>query len=168
MSGSPRVIVLMGVAGSGKSTVGLALAEKLGARFVDADDFHPPANVEKMSSGVPLDDADRRPWLDAMRREVIEAATEKTVLACSVLKRSYRERLGVDGPDVGLVYLAGSRDLLWERISGRTGHFMKREMLDSQLDTLEEPDADEGLTVSVDAPVAEIVATIVNALEESG
>ncbi|MCB1132756.1 MAG: gluconokinase [Verrucomicrobiae bacterium] len=168
MSGSPRVIVLMGVAGSGKSTVGLALAEKLGARFVDADDFHPPANVEKMSSGVPLDDADRRPWLDAMRREVIEAATEKTVLACSALKRTYRKRLGVDGPDVGLVYLAGSRELLWKRISGRDGHFMKPEMLDSQLDALEEPDADEGTAVSIDAPVAEIVATIVNALEEPG
>lgn len=158
----PRVIVLMGTSGSGKTTVGQALAADLGGRFVDADDFHPAENVAKMSSGVPLEDVDRWPWLDRLRSEVVEAAdgSEVTVLACSALKRAYRKRLGAEAPDVALVHLAGSRELLLERMNGRGGHFMKTGLLASQCDTLEAPEPSEGIAVSIDGSVEEIVAEI--------
>ena len=153
------VIILMGVAGSGKTTIGRELAGELGWKFYDADDYHPRSNVEKMSRGVPLDDADRAPWLERLR-ELIEsclARGENAVLACSALKESYRRMLLVDDR-VGLVYLKGDRELLLKRLSERHGHYMKPEMLDSQFAALEEPEG--GLTVDVAAPPAEVVAEI--------
>lgn len=148
---SPRVIIVMGVAGSGKSTVGAWLAARLGGAFFDADDFHPPANVAKMAAGIPLDDADRAPWLARLRREVVDPPGGPRVLACSALKRAYRRQLGAGTPGVALVYLQGSPALLGTRIAARSGHFMKPGMLASQLATLEEPGPDEGVTVSIDA-----------------
>lgn len=153
------VIVLMGVSGSGKTTVGRGLADELGWKFYDGDDFHPRSNVEKMARGVPLNDEDRAPWLDSLR-ELIEsclARGEDAVLACSALKRSYRERLLIDAR-VRLVYLKGDYELLEDRLEGRHGHFMKPEMLDSQLAALEEPR--RGLTVDVSPPPEKIIETI--------
>jgi gluconokinase len=162
----PRIILLMGVAGCGKSTVGALLAEGNGGVFHDADDFHPPANLAKMAAGSPLDDADRAPWLTRLREEVVDMASPDslTVLACSALKKRYREQLGVGTPGVTLVYLKGTPALLASRLAGRANHFMKAGMLDSQLAALEEPGSDEGLTISIDAPVGEIVSAIKTAL----
>jgi gluconokinase len=135
------LVVLMGVAGSGKTTVGQALAHELGWSFADADDFHPPANVAKMSAGIPLDDTDRAPWLAAIRNHLQRARRrdESAIVTCSALRERYRHALldGVSG--VTLVHLKGSPELLRARLVARTGHFMKPGMLDSQLATLEEP-----------------------------
>ena len=153
------VIVLMGVAGSGKTTIGRMLSEAMGWKFYDADDFHPRANVEKMRGGLPLDDDDRRPWLEALR-ELIWGCLERgesAVLACSALRESYREYLLVD-EEVKLVYLKGDFELIQKRLKGRRGHFMNPELLDSQFATLEEPD--EGLHVDVSSPPREVVKTI--------
>jgi gluconokinase len=153
------VIILMGVTGSGKTTIGWGLARALGWPFYDADDFHPAANVEKMSRGVPLDDADRAPWLAALRelvRGCVESG-ESAVLACSALKESYRDRLLFDEV-VRLVYLKGDENLIRERLRDREGHFMKAAMLDSQFAALEEPDG--ALRVDVSAPPEEIVKAI--------
>jgi gluconokinase len=135
------VILIMGVAGSGKTTVGRMLADGLGWRFNDADDFHPPANVAKMAAGIPLDDTDRAPWLAAIRAHIETClhTGENAVVTCSALKEKYRQIVLPDPTTVKLVYLKGSRELLWERINSRHGHFMKPQMLDSQLDALEEP-----------------------------
>jgi gluconokinase len=147
----PRAIVVMGVAGSGKTTVAALLAGRLGASFAEGDDFHSPANVAKMAAGHPLDDDDRWPWLRGIRdwfaKELHEGRS--AVVPCSALKRSYRDLLRTAG-DVHLVHLTGSRELLSERIQGRAGHFMKPEMLDSQLAALEPLQDDEpGFTVDV-------------------
>jgi gluconokinase len=158
------VILLMGVAGSGKTTVGRQLAAGLSWQFADADDFHPPANVAKMSAGQPLDDTDRAPWLAALR-DYIEAHRERSasaVLTCSALKERYRQVIVTDPSYVRLVHLHGSRELLWARINSRQNHFMKPAMLDSQLAALEPP---EGvLTVDIAPPPAEVAATIRRAL----
>lgn len=131
----------MGVAGSGKTTVGELLAHELGWRFNDADAFHPPANVAKMSAGTPLTDEDRAPWLAAIRRHLEDclARNEGAVVTCSALKERYRQVLigGTNG--IALVYLQGTREQLWARISARQNHFMKPAMLESQLAALEEP-----------------------------
>lgn len=137
------VVVLMGVSGSGKTTVGEVLAARLGWPFVDADDFHPPANVEKMRAGVPLTDADRGPWLAALRRRLDDACDrgESLVLACSALKHAYQHYLERHHPaDVRYVYLHGSEELIRERLAARTGHFMNPALLHSQFETLEPPD----------------------------
>ena len=157
-----RVLIVMGVAGSGKSTVGAQLALRLGAEFSDADDFHPESNVVKMAAGIPLNDADREPWLDRLRHEVIDATPlgDRAVLACSALKKSYRERLGVGSPGIRLIYLKGDAALLAERLASREDHFMKAAMLESQLAVLEEPLAEEGLTLGIEAGVEEILETI--------
>jgi len=134
------VWIVMGVSGSGKSTVGKMLAERLGLPFYDADDFHPPSNVEKMSSGQPLNDADRKPWLLALANHVRDwNNTNGAVLACSALKKSYRDLLKSKSPDVHFIYLKGSRRLILQRMKNRSNHYMPPELLDSQLDTLEEP-----------------------------
>ena len=155
-----------GVSGSGKSTVGAEVARRLGARFLDADDFHPRANIEKMSRGEPLDDDDRRPWLAALNQALashIEAG-EPVVLACSALKRRYRDRLTAGLPGVQLFMLEGDKAVLSGRLGARTDHFMPAALLDSQFRTLEplDPDQERGRSwaVDVDRPVEAIVAEI--------
>ena len=135
------VIVLMGVAGAGKTTVGQLLAAELGWNFEDADDYHAATNVEKMRSGIPLTDADRAPWLEALRLLICEwlAAGKNSVLACSALKREYRESLQV-AAEVNFVYLRATPALLRQRLRARRGHYMTEQMLDSQLAALEEPE----------------------------
>ena len=138
-------IVLMGVSGCGKSTIGVRLARKLDRDFLEGDTFHPAANVEKMSRGMPLDDEDRRPWL-ATIAEAIDAARKrggKIVVTCSALKRAYRAILAAGHDDVAFVYLKGNQDLIAARLAGRAGHFMPPKLLDSQFAALEEPSAEE-------------------------
>lgn len=154
------IIVLMGVSGSGKTTVGRLLAQQLGWKYYEADDYHSSANVEKMRSGVPLDDADRRPWLEALReliRECLER-DESAVLACSALKESYRQFLLVD-ERVVLVYLRGDYEIIQRRLGQRRGHFMNPNLLGSQFGALEEP-ADAAAHVDVSSSPAEIVKEI--------
>ncbi len=157
------VILLMGVTGSGKTTIGRALAESLQWQFVDADDFHPQANVAKMRAGVPLDDADRAPWLAALHKAIAEWLHDGTsaVLACSALKQSYREQLLVS-PEVRLVYLRGSPELIAQRLSERHGHYMDPHLLASQFATLEVPR--DAPTVEVNASVSDCVIQIRSAL----
>jgi gluconokinase len=135
------VIILIGVAGSGKTTVGRILAARLGCEFSDADDLHPPQNREKMSRGIALTDEDRLPWLYAVRDLVQRCLIENrdAVIACSALKQSYRDLLVVDPAKVRLVYLKGSQAQIAERLAQRAGHFFDRRLLQSQFDTLEEP-----------------------------
>ena len=134
-------LVLMGVAGSGKTTVGRLVARRTGSDFADADDFHPPENRRRMAAGMPLDDADRWPWLEALRDHIraTNGAGRTLVLACSALKRSYRDLLREAGPQVAFVHLHASRDLLLARLAGRAGHFFPPALLDSQIEALEEP-----------------------------
>jgi gluconokinase len=161
------IIVVMGVAGSGKSTVGALLAQSLGVRFVDGDHLHPPANVDKMRRGVPLDDHDRAPWLAAMAQAVAGWLRDgdDVVLAASLLTADYRRRVLVDPARVRLVHLTGSRALLEARLAERRGHFLPPSLLDSQLGMLE-PD-DDAIAVDIDRTPAEIVAQIRGALEAS-
>jgi len=163
------MVVVMGVSGVGKTTVGVALARRLGWPFLDADDFHPATNVEKMRRGVPLTDDDRRPWLDAIGRELARRAAEDAdvVLACSALHRWHRDalRAGADGTDVRFVYLRAGYDDIDRRLRARTGHFMPESLLRSQLDTLEPPDATEALTVDAAAPPDAIIDAIVRGLD---
>jgi carbohydrate kinase (thermoresistant glucokinase family) len=160
----PTVIVLMGVAGSGKTTIGQKLAAALRWPFRDADEFHPAANIAKMASGTPLDDDDRRPWLAALRAFITATLSEgrSAVVTCSALRESYRAVLGDGLPQVKFVHLAGNFDLISRRLAARTGHFMKPEMLASQFATLEAPQ--NALTIDVaqspDAIVAEIRASL--------
>lgn len=160
----PLVIVLMGVAGSGKTTIGLKLAAALRWSFRDADDFHPPENVAKMSAGTPLTDEDRTPWLSAIRA-YIEACLERgesAVVTCSALKESYRVILVKDAAGVHLVHLTGGFELILERMNRRQGHFMKPEMLRSQFATLEPPG--NALAIDIDRSPEEIVSEIRQAL----
>jgi gluconokinase len=134
------IVIVMGTTGSGKTTIGNLLAKRMGWEFVDADDFHPPSNVEKMKHGIPLTDADRQPWLKALHDKIVEWTAEKrsVVLACSSLKQSYRDELRASS-DVKFVYLKGSYQLFSERVLARKGHFAKQDLLASQFATLEEP-----------------------------
>ena len=165
----PVVAVVMGVSGSGKTTVSALLAAALGCQFQEGDDLHPAENVEKMISGIPLTDADRLPWLQKIAEEVDawRARHESGVLTCSALKRSYRDII-IDGrSDVTLVYLRGSYDLIHRRLAARHGHFMPVALLDSQFATLQEPTPDEHpIIVDVVSRPAEIVSEIVHQLQE--
>ncbi|MFC9561570.1 gluconokinase [Agromyces sp. NPDC056965] len=160
-------IVVMGVSAVGKSTVGRSLAERLGVPFRDADELHPASNVAKMASGSALDDADREPWLDAVGAE-LDAAATGVVMACSALKRSYRDRLRHAAPTTVFVHLHGSDSLLATRAAARIDHFMPASLLGSQLAVLEPLAADEaGITVDVDGAPAEIVDRAVAGLDAS-
>jgi carbohydrate kinase (thermoresistant glucokinase family) len=160
-------IVVMGVSGSGKSSVGEALARRLGWLFLEGDGLHPPANIAKMAAGVPLDDADRRPWLEAIRDRIDAWRRGGTpgVVACSALKRRYRDILRGGRDDVRLAYLQGSAPLIAGRLAGRHGHFMPANLLNSQFAALEPPTPDErAITVAIDQPPSAIVDEIVIAL----
>ena len=165
-----RVIaVVMGVSGSGKTTVAVLLSAALGCQFQEGDELHPPENVEKMHAGTPLTDADRLPWLRKIAEEIDcwRARGESGVLTCSALKRSYRDTIIGDRSDVTLVYLKGSRDLILRRMAARHEHFMPVGLLDSQFATLQEPTPDEHpITVDVGSRPTEIVDEIVRQLEE--
>jgi gluconokinase len=158
----------MGVSGSGKSTVGALLAGLLDVPYADADDFHPPANIAKMSAGTPLDDADRAPWLDAVGAWARDhAGTGGGVVTCSALKRAYRDRLRAAAAPglLFFVHLSGDRELIARRMGARTGHFMPLALLDSQLATLQPLAGDEhGAVVDIDAPSGEIAARAADAV----
>ena len=153
------IVIVMGVVGAGKTTVGRLLAEQLGWQFADADDFHPPANVEKIRQGISLNDEDRRPWLERLRAAITGwiAEGQNVVLACSALKRAYRQELAV-GPDVRFVYLKGDADLIARRLRSRQGHFASEQILAGQFADLEEPT--EAVTVNIASPPDQIVAEI--------
>jgi gluconokinase len=153
------IVIVMGTTGSGKTTIGTLLAKRQGWEFVDADDFHPPANVEKMKHGIPLTDADREPWLKALHDRIVEWNTEarNVVLACSALKKSYRDELRAS-PDVKFVYLKGSYELFSQRVLTRKGHFAKQDLLASQFATLEEPT--DAITVDAVPSPEQIVAEV--------
>lgn len=167
MSKVPQTIVIMGVAGCGKSLISSMLAERLGGVFEDADDFHPPSNKAKMSAGTPLTDEDRWPWYAILRQRILEmrGKTPCYLLACSALKAVYRDKLSGDDPpqELVFVYLQGSRELIGARIGARKGHFMPPALLDSQFATLEEP-VEDAIVVSVDRSPEEIVETVLGEL----
>ena len=165
----PVIAVVMGISGSGKTTVAVLLAAALGSQFQEGDDLHPAANVEKMHMGTPLTDADRWPWLQKIAEEIDRWRTrgESGVMTCSALKRSYRDVVIGNRPDVTLVYLKGSNDLIRRRMAARHQHFMPVALLDSQFATLQEPTPDEHpITVDVGGRPAEIAEEIVHQLEQ--
>jgi gluconokinase len=153
------ILVVMGVVGSGKTTIGHLLAQELGWQFFDADDFHPQANLEKISDGIPLTDEDRAPWLARLREEISKWIAQRSdaILACSALKRSYRVELAV-GPEVRFVYLKGSPAVIDARLRARHGHFADDRILASQFADLEEPE--HALTVDIDSTPQQIVGEI--------
>jgi gluconokinase len=161
-------LVVMGVSGSGKSTIGETLAGRLGWRFEDGDRFHPASNVAKMSAGQPLTDDDRRPWLQAIADEIdrVCKAGERLVVACSALKRAYRDILLHGRSDVGIVFLDGTEALIASRLAQRKGHFMPPGLLASQFQTLEPPRPNEHpITVSIDATIETIVDAIIRQMK---
>lgn len=161
----PEILIVMGVSGSGKSTVGRLLAQELGWQYLEGDDFHPPANVEKMRSGTPLTDEDRLPWLDALRDLVRDALKRNRhlVVTCSALKQKYRQRLAVDESKVVYIYLKGDFELIANRLKGRKGHFMPETLLKSQFEAMEEPK--DAITVDVALSPRDIVDRIKNSIE---
>ncbi|MFF4016764.1 gluconokinase [Streptomyces sp. NPDC001843] len=164
---TPHVVVVMGVAGTGKTTIGPLLAARLGVPYAEGDDFHPAANIAKMAAGTPLDDADRWPWLDAIGAWADGRAGLGGVVSCSALKRSYRDRLRAAAPGLVFVHLAGDRSLIEDRMAHRQGHFMPTALLDSQFATLEPLQADEaGVVVDVTGSPEAITDRAVRALEE--
>lgn len=165
---TPPPVVVMGVSAAGKSTTGRLLAAELAVDFLDADDLHPASNRAKMSAGTPLTDEDRMPWLDRVGDELAARSTEGVVIACSALRRTYRDRIRERVPSVVFVHLHGSDALLAERAAGRTDHFMPPSLLRSQLDTLEVLDPDEaGMVVEVSAPPADLSRAALEWLESS-
>ena len=158
-----RFFVVMGVSGCGKTTVGEALAAHLSCPFYDGDDFHPPQNVAKMAGGIPLNDADRAPWLAILAALIQEHLDrgETAVLASSALKKRYRDQLRVND-QVQFIHLDGDFDLIWQRMQTRQDHFMRSEMLQSQFETIEPPDEDEAIKVLIDQSVDDILAQILH------
>jgi gluconokinase len=168
---NPPIMVVMGVSGCGKSTVGLLLAGVLGAPYVEGDDLHSSENVERMRAGIALDDVQRRDWLQALADRLAQAHMlgHPLVVSCSALKRGYRDILRRGAPDLGLVHLQGTRDVLAARAGLRQGHYMPVSLLDSQFAILEPPGEDENaLTFDVTCPPLDIVQGVVAALEASG
>ena len=166
---APFVVVMMGVSGSGKTTVARGVAARLGIDVLEGDAFHPAANIEKMKHGIPLDDEDRLPWLRAIAAAIEEelASQRSSMVACSALRRSYRDILIGGRQNVLLVYLRGSQALITQRMLARTGHFMPPTLLGSQFATLEEPTEDENpIVVSVELPPEHIVNAVISALQE--
>lgn len=163
------VIVLMGVAGAGKTTVGRALARALGWPFYDGDDFHPPANVEKMRRGIPLTDTDRRPWLESLQALIRKhlLAGRPAIIACSALKRSYRDVLRRAGEGVQFVYLAAHYETIQQRLKARSGHFFDPALLQSQFDDLEPPEPEEALIVDASQPIDALVREVIARLHLS-
>lgn len=164
LSHTSKIILVMGVAGSGKSTVGRMLSTGLGWPYFEADDFHPPANKEKMSRGLPLNDTDRAPWLAAIRSKIdhCRAAGQSAVFTCSALKEKYRTQLGIGAPDMILVHLTGDIETILARVGQRQGHYMKAELVQSQFDALEAPA--DALSINIKLPPEEIVRTILREL----
>ncbi|NYI07362.1 gluconokinase [Allostreptomyces psammosilenae] len=163
-----RVIVVMGVSGVGKTTIGPALAERLGVPYAEADSFHPPANIAKMSAGTPLNDEDRAPWLDAIADWARSRRGLGGVVSCSALKRAYRDRLRATDPDLFFLHLDAPREVIAARLGARTDHFMPTTLLDSQLATLERLEGDEaGAVVRVDTDPATIIEHSIAALRRS-
>ncbi|GAB7526121.1 gluconokinase [Paraburkholderia sp. 2C] len=161
------ILIVMGVSGAGKTRIGELLAERLHCEFTDGDAFHSAANKEKMHQGIPLTDDDRWPWLKAIRAAIEEKQRthETAVFTCSSLKRSYRDILRAGDRDVCFVYLKGTREVLQERLTTRTGHFFDPSLLQSQLDTLEEPGVDEAITVSIDLTPERMVDEVLDQLK---
>jgi gluconokinase len=163
------IAVVMGVSGSGKTTIAAGIATLDGWILLEGDSFHPPGNIAKMKAGTPLTDDDRWPWLNAIaaQEDALLAAGQSAVVACSALKRAYRDILIGNRKDTVLVYLRGSKQLIADRLKARTGHFMPPALLDSQFATLEEPGADEQpIVVNIDQPVAASVVEAVRRLQE--
>ena len=165
-----QALIVMGVSGSGKTTIGEMLAARIGWRYEDADSFHPAANVAKMSAGQPLTDDDRWPWLRAIADEIDRASAlgERVVIGCSALRRAYRDVLVHGRSDIRIVYLDGTQDLIADRLGQRKGHFMPPGLLTSQFGTLEPPTPDEhAVTVSIDASVETVVENVLRQLKLS-
>lgn len=164
------IVIVMGVSGSGKTSVGGMIAGQLGCGFSDADSFHSAANKAKMAAGNALTDEDRWPWLDAMRAAIEEnlSAGKTHVYACSALKHIYRDRLSHGDDNIVFIYLSGSFELLQERLSHRANHFFDPALLKSQVDTLEVPDSDEAVTISITPPLSEIVDQAMTVLKARG
>lgn len=165
-----RSIIVMGVSGSGKTTVGEAVARRIHAKFIDGDDLHPRANIQKMGSGHPLNDEDRMPWLERLSDAAysLHHKNESGIIVCSALKRRYRDRLREDNPEMVFLYLKGSFDVIMERLKARSGHFMPTDLLKSQFEALEEPGSEEPdvICVDIDADIDEVVQRCVLALEK--
>ncbi len=165
----PPLVVVMGVSGSGKTTIGALVAHEAGVPFLDADSLHPLANVRKMAAGTPLEDTDRRPWLDTVGERLRDADRDGTglVLACSALKRRYRDHIRRAAPGTVFLHLHGTPGVLTSRLEGRSEHFMPASLLASQLETLEPLGPDEpGYALDIDQPVEDMVAEAVQALRE--
>ncbi len=169
LSDLPKRMVLMGVAGCGKSTVGAALAKRIDADYLDGDDLHPPANIDKMSKGIPLSDDDRWPWLTRVG-EALASGNGRTIIGCSALKRAYRDHIRqIIGDPVAFVHLAGSVEVIEERMKARKGHFMPSALLASQFAALEPPGPDENaVSVDIDQPLDAVVDSIVTQLRGMG
>jgi ribose 5-phosphate isomerase A len=168
--GRPPILVIMGVSGSGKTTIAEDLVARLGWPFKEGDELHPEANVAKMHAGIPLTDDDRQPWLEAVASWIDHQRAKKQpgIITCSALKRSYRQIVIGDRPEARLVYLRGGRDLIAKRLSGRHGHFMPASLLQSQFDTLDEPGSEEDpLIVDIGPPAGQIAETIIRLLGSS-
>ena len=167
MNNMPLRLIVMGVSGCGKSTMASALGERLGLDMVDGDDLHLPESVAKMRSGIALQDADRWPWLDRIGHYLAQAQEPGRVVACSALKRMYRDRIREQAGDVCFVFLDGDFDLIEQRMRQRVGHYMQPGLLDSQFRTLEKPQADESdvIRLPITEPVEDMVAKALNALQ---
>lgn len=164
-----KAFILMGVSSTGKTSVGTAVAQRLGMKLIDGDDLHPRANIQKMASGTPLNDDDRFPWLERINDAAfsLEQKSEKGIIVCSALKKKYRDQIRQGNADVKFIFLQGSFELVLERMKQRKGHFMKPEMLQSQFNTLEVPQADEPdvIFIDIDGNFDEVVERCVKAVE---